>query len=228
MKNILVIGGSKGIGREIVNSQLEKGNNCYNFSRTESGINNQNLIEEKIDILSDELPDIENIDSVIYCPGSINLKPILQLKEEDFLNDFNINVLGAIKTAKKYLNNLKKGDDPSLLFFSTVAVGQGMPFHSSVSVAKAGIEGLTKSLAAELAPSIRVNCIAPTITRTDMAQRILRNEKIEENIANKHPLKKICEAKDISDMADFLISHNAKNITGQIMHVDGGMSTLKI
>ena len=228
MKNILVVGGSKGIGREIVNSQLEKGNNCYNFSRTESGINNQNLIEEKIDILSDELPDIENIDSVIYCPGSINLKPILQLKEEDFVNDFNINVLGAIKTVKKYLNNLKKGDDPTLLFFSTVAVGQGMPFHSSVSVAKAGIEGLTKSLAAELAPSIRVNCIAPTITRTNMAQRILRNEKIEENIANKHPLKKICEAKDVSDMADFLISHNAKNITGQIMHVDGGMSTLKI
>ena len=228
MKNILVVGGSKGIGREIVNSQLEKGNNCYNFSRTESGINNQNLVEEKIDILSDDLPDIENIDSVIYCPGSINLKPILQLKEEDFINDFNINVLGAIKTVKTYLNNLKKGDDPSLLFFSTVAVGQGMPFHSSVSVAKAGIEGLTKSLAAELAPSIRVNCIAPTITRTDMAQRILRNEKIEENIANKHPLKKICEAKDISDMADFLISHNAKNITGQIMHVDGGMSTLKI
>ena len=219
---------SKGIGREIVNSQLEKGNYCYNFSRTESGINNQNLIEEKIDILSDDLPNIENIDSVIYCPGSINLKPILQLKEEDFVNDFNINVLGAIKTVKTYLNNLKKGDDPSLLFFSTVAVGQGMPFHSSVSVAKAGIEGLTKSLAAELAPSIRVNCIAPTITRTDMAKRILRNEKIEENIANKHPLKKICEAKDISDMADFLISHNAKNITGQIMHVDGGMSTLKI
>ena len=228
MKNILVVGGSKGIGREIVNSQLEKGNYCYNFSRTESGINNQNLIEEKIDILSDDLPNIENIDSVIYCPGSINLKPILQLKEEDFVNDFNINVLGAIKTVKTYLNNLKKGDDPSLLFFSTVAVGQGMPFHSSVSVAKAGIEGLTKSLAAELAPSIRVNCIAPTITRTDMAQRILRNEKIEKNIANKHPLKKICEAKDISDMADFLISHNAKNITGQIMHVDGGMSTLKI
>ena len=228
MKNILVVGGRRGIGREIVNSQLEKGNNCYNFSRTESGINNQNLVEEKIDILSDDLPNIENIDSVIYCPGSINLKPILQLKEEDFVNDFNINVLGAIKTVKTYLNNLKKGDDPSLLFFSTVAVGQGMPFHSSVSVAKAGIEGLTKSLAAELAPSIRVNCIAPTITRTDMAQRILRNEKIEENIANKHPLKKICEAKDISDMADFLISHNAKNITGQIMHVDGGMSTLKI
>ena len=228
MKNIVVIGGSKGIGREIVNSQLEKGNKCYNFSRTESGFDNQNLIEEKVDILSDDLPEIENIDSVIYCPGSINLKPILQLKEEDFVNDFNINVLGAIKTVKTYLNNLKKGYDPSLIFFSTVAVGQGMPFHSSVSVAKAGIEGLTKSLAAELSPTVRVNCIAPTITRTDMAQRILRNEKIEENIANKHPLKKICEAKDISDMADFLISTNAKNITGQIMRVDSGMSTLKI
>ena len=98
MKNIIVIGGSKGIGREIVNSQIEKGNKCYNLSRSESGINNPNLIEEKIDILNDNLPDIENIDTVIYCPGSINLKPILQLKEEDFINDFNINVLGAIKT----------------------------------------------------------------------------------------------------------------------------------
>ena len=144
MKNIIVIGGSKGIGKEIVNSQLEKGNKCYNFSRTDSSINNTNLIEERIDILSDDLPDIENVDSIIYCPGSINLKPILQLKEEDFINDFNINVLGAIKTVKNYLNNLKKGNDPTLLFFSTVAVGQGMPFHSSVSVAKAGIEGLTK------------------------------------------------------------------------------------
>ena len=228
MKNIVVIGGSKGIGKEIIKSQLEIGNKCYNLSRTDSGINNSNLNEEKVDVLNDNLPEIENIDSVIYCPGSINLKPILQLKEEDFINDFNINVLGAIKTVKTYLNNLKRGNDPSLLFFSTVAVGQGMPFHSSVSVAKAGIEGLTKSLAAELAPTVRVNCIAPTITRTDMAQRILRNEKIEENIANKHPLKKICEAKDISDMAGFLISTNAKNITGQIMRVDGGMSTLKI
>lgn len=228
MKNVIVIGGSKGIGKEILVSQLDKGNRCYNFSRTGSDIDNPNLIQEKIDILIDDLPEIECIDSVIYCPGSINLKPISQLKEEDFLNDFHINVLGAFKAVKTYLNNLKKGKDPSLLFFSTVAVGQGMPFHASVSVAKAGIEGLTKSLAAELAPTIRVNCIAPTITRTNMAQRILRNEKIEENIANKHPLKKICEAKDISNMADFLISQNAKNITGQIMRVDGGMSTLKI
>ncbi len=228
MKNIVVIGGSKGIGREIVNSQINLGNKCYNFSRSKLEIRHNNLVQEKFDILNDDLPQVENIDALIYCPGSINLKPILQLREEDFINDFNINVLGAVKSVKSFLNTLKKGDNPSIVFFSTVAVNQGMPFHSSVSVAKAGIEGLTKSLAAELAPTIRVNCIAPTITRTDMAKRILRNEKIEENIANKHPLKKICEAKDISDMADFLISSRAKNITGQIMHVDGGMSTLKI
>ena len=228
MKNIVVIGGSKGIGREIVNSQINLGNKCYNFSRSKLEISHNNLVQEKFDILNDDLPQVENIDALIYCPGSINLKPILQLREEDFINDFNINVLGAVKSVKSFLNTLKKGDNPSIVFFSTVAVNQGMPFHSSVSVAKAGIEGLTKSLAAELAPTIRVNCIAPTITRTDMAKRILRNEKIEENIANKHPLKKICEAKDISDMADFLISSRAKNITGQIMHVDGGMSTLKI
>ena len=228
MKNIVVVGGSKGIGREIVNSQINLGNKCYNFSRSKLEISHNNLVQEKFDILNDDLPQVENIDALIYCPGSINLKPILQLREEDFINDFNINVLGAVKSVKSFLNTLKKGDNPSIVFFSTVAVNQGMPFHSSVSVAKAGIEGLTKSLAAELAPTIRVNCIAPTITRTDMAKRILRNEKIEENIANKHPLKKICEAKDISDMADFLISSRAKNITGQIMHVDGGMSTLKI
>lgn len=228
MKNIVVIGGSKGIGREIISSQINLGNKCYNFSRSNLEISHNNLVQEKFDILNDELPPVENIDALIYCPGSINLKPILQLKEEDFINDFNINVLGAVKSVKSFLNTLKKGDNPSIVLFSTVAVSQGMPFHSSVSVAKAGIEGLTKSLAAELAPNIRVNCIAPTITRTDMAKRILRNEKIEENIANKHPLKKICEAKDISDMADFLISSRAKNITGQIMHVDGGMSTLKI
>ena len=187
-----------------------------------------NLSQEVIDINIDELPPIEELDSIVYCPGSINLKPILQLKEEDFLNDFNINVMGAIKTIKSYLNIIKRGNDPSLLFFSTVAVNQGMPFHSSVSVAKGGVEGLTRSLAAELAPSVRVNCIAPTITRTDMAARILRNEKIEENIAQKHPIKKICEAKDISNMADFLISSKANKITGQIMRVDGGMSSLKI
>ena len=136
--------------------------------------------------------------------------------------------MGAVKTIKSYLNIIKRGNDPSLLFFSTVAVKQGMPFHSSVSVAKGGVEGLTRSLAAELAPSVRVNCIAPTITRTDMAARILRNEKIEENIAQKHPNKKICEAKDISNMADFLISSKSNKITGQIMRVDGGMSSLKI
>ena len=228
MRNILVIGGSKGIGHEIVKSQLEKGNKCYNFSRTQCDINHVNFKQEVIDINIDELPPIEELDSIVYCPGSINLKPILQLKEEDFLNDFNINVMGAVKTIKSYLNIIKRGNDPSLLFFSTVAVKQGMPFHSSVSVAKGGVEGLTRSLAAELAPSVRVNCIAPTITRTDMAARILRNEKIEENIAQKHPNKKICEAKDISNMADFLISSKSNKITGQIMRVDGGMSSLKI
>ena len=228
MRNILIIGGSRGIGNEILKYQLEQGNKCYNLSRTECQISDSNLTHFNIDITKDELPSIDTIDSVIYCPGSIVLKPILQLREEDFISDFNINVLGAVKTVKHYLNNLKKADSPSILFFSTVAVSQGMPFHASVSVAKSGVEGLTKSLAAELAPTVRVNCIAPTITRTDMAQKILRNERIEENIASKHPLKQICEAEDISNMANFLISTKSNKITGQIIHVDSGMSTLKI
>ncbi len=228
MRKLLVIGGSKGIGKKIIESQLELGSYCINLSRTPLDLNHTNLSYKKGDVLSDELPDVGMIDSIVYCPGSITLKPILQLKEEDFINDFKINVLGAVKCVQTYLKNISKDNFPSILFFSTVAVTQGMPFHSSISVAKAGIEGLTKSLAAELAPIIRVNCIAPTITRTEMAQKILRNEKIEENIASKHPLKKICEPEDISEMANFLLSEKSKSITGQIINVDGGMSTLKI
>ena len=136
--------------------------------------------------------------------------------------------MGAVRCIKKYISIIKSHDNALMVLFSTVALNQGMPFHSSVSVAKAGVEGLSKTLAAEFAPKVRVNCIAPTLTKTDLASRILRNEKIEENIANKHPLKRICEAEDISSMATFLLSEKAKSISGQILRVDAGMSTLKI
>ena len=228
MRNILIIGGSRGIGNSILKHQLNLGNYCNNISRSSLEINNENYKEYQVDILKDELPEIDSIDSLVYCPGSITLKPFLQLKEEDFKNDFEINVLGAVKSIQKYLNTLKKGSNPSIVLFSTVAVAKGMAFHSSISSAKAAIEGITKSLAAEFAPTIRVNCIAPTITKTDLAKNILRNEKIEENISNNHPLKKICEPDDIAATANFLISKESNKITGQILRVDSGMSTLKI
>tara|TARA_B100001996_G_C18659225_1_gene592417 strand:- start:389 stop:1075 length:687 start_codon:yes stop_codon:yes gene_type:complete len=228
MRNILIIGGSKGIGNSILNHQLNLGNFCTNISRSFIEIDNKNYKGYQVDILNDDLPEINLIDSLVYCPGSITLKPFLQLKEEDFKNDFEVNVLGAVKSIQKYLNSLKKGTNPSIVLFSTVAVAKGMAFHSSISSAKAAIEGITKSLAAEFAPSVRVNCIAPTITKTDLAKNILRNKKIEENISNNHPLKKICEPDDIAAAANFLISKESNKITGQVMRVDSGMSTLKI
>ena len=228
MRNILIIGGSKGIGNSILNHQLNLGNFCTNISRSFIEIDNKNYKGYQVDILNDDLPEINLIDSLVYCPGSITLKPFLQLKEEDFKNDFEVNVLGAVKSIQKYLNSLKKGTNPSIVLFSTVAVIKGMAFHSSISSAKAAIEGITKSLAAEFAPSVRVNCIAPTITKTDLAKNILRNKKIEENISNNHPLKKICEPDDIAAAANFLISKESNKITGQVMRVDSGMSTLKI
>tara|TARA_Y100000992_G_C21253529_1_gene487242 strand:+ start:375 stop:1061 length:687 start_codon:yes stop_codon:yes gene_type:complete len=228
MSRTLIIGGSRGIGNNIVKEQLSLGKDCVSISRNASGIHDNLLQEFNVDVTSGELPDIDNINSLVYCPGSIILKPFSQISEDDYKNDFEINVLSAIRCIKKYITVIKSFENASIILFSTVAVNQGMPFHSSVSVAKAGVEGLSKTLAAEFAPKVRVNCIAPTLTKTDLASRILRNERIEENIANKHPLKRICEAEDISSMASFLISEKAKNITGQILRVDAGMSTLKI
>jgi 3-oxoacyl-[acyl-carrier protein] reductase len=150
MKNILIIGGSKGIGFEILKQQLEN-NQVYNISRNEPEIIHPNFKHYSLDVLRDLLPDIENIDVLIYCPGSINLKPIGSLSIDDFRNDFEINVIGAVKSIQKYLPVLKKGTNPSIVLFSTVAAKLGMPFHASIATAKAGIEGLVKSLGAGLA-----------------------------------------------------------------------------
>ena len=226
MGKILIIGGSKGIGASLL-EKLVADNEVINFSRSEP-VSNQNLTHYNIDVIRDELPDLDDISNIVYCPGSITLKPISSLKIEDFKNDFEINVLGAVKVIKQYLRSLKKAENASILLFSTVAVAQGMPFHSSIAVAKAGVEGLTKSLAAELAPNIRVNCIAPSVTDTPLASGILRNEKAIENIKNRHPLKRILDADDISNMAEFLLLNKSKGITGQIIGIDAGLSSLKI
>jgi len=227
MKNYIIVGGSKGIGQSMLKNLVES-NQVYNISRSIPELVHQNLESFQLDVLKDELPDIEKVDGLIYCPGSITLKPISSLKEEDFLNDFNINLIGAVKTIKKYLKPLKLSGHGNIVLFSTVAVGQGMPFHSSIAVAKAGVEALTKSLAAELAPSIRVNCVAPTITNTQLASSILRNEKSIESLKQRHPLKEILEPEDVADLALFLASEKATKITGQIMGIDSGMSTIKL
>jgi NAD(P)-dependent dehydrogenase (short-subunit alcohol dehydrogenase family) len=227
MKKILVIGGSKGIGKAIVASLIEK-NNIINLSRTPPSLAHENLTHYNCDILTDQLPQLDAVDALIYCPGSINLKPISRLKLEDFRADFEINVVGAVKAIQHYLPLLKRGTTPSILLFSTVASKLGMPFHASVAAAKSGVEGLVKSLGAELAPTIRVNAIAPTVTDTDLASKLLRNERMIDSITERHPLKKFLNPTEVADMAAFLTSDSASSISGQIFQMDCGIVSFKI
>lgn len=227
MKKVVIIGGSKGIGNALLIEKL-KDSVVYNLSRTTPDIADKNLIHFSVDILRDELPEIESIDSLIYCPGSINLKPIQSLSVDDFRNDYEINVIGAVKVIQKYLPVLKKGNDPSIVLFSTVAVKLGMPFHASIAASKSAVEGLVKSLAAELAGSVRINAIAPTITETSLSASILRNDRMKEAMKERHPLKNYLQPKEVAKMADYLISDNASSISGQIFTMDYGLVSFKL
>lgn len=227
MRNILIIGGSKGIGSAVLLQQLES-NRVYNISRSAPELTHPNLTHFGLDVLQDELPAIDEIDSLVYCPGSITLKPISNLSVDDFRKDFEINVIGAVKVIHKYLPVLKKGDEPSIVLFSTVAVKLGMPFHASIATAKAGVEGLTKSLGAELASVVRVNAIAPTITDTSLSASILRNDRMKENMIDRHPMKSYLKPDEVANMVDFLISEKANSISGQIFEMDYGLVTFKI
>ena len=227
MKTIVVVGGSKGIGNAIINALL-KSHNVINLSRSSPETIHPNLTHYNCDILTDNLPDLDSADSLVYCPGSINLKPISRLSLNDFRADFEINVLGAVKSIQKYLPLLKKGVNPSILLFSTVASKLGMPFHASVATSKSGVEGLVKSLGAELAPSIRVNAIAPTVTDTELASKLLRNEKMIENITERHPLKRFLNTEEVAATAKFLLSDKAASFSGQIFEMDCGIVSFKI
>ena len=227
MKNIVIIGGSKGIGNAIV-TQMVGENKVVNISRSAPTVTHPNLKHYELNVLEDELPEIEEIDVLIYCPGSINLKPIMSLSIDDFRNDFEINVIGAVKAIQKYLPALKKGNNPCILLFSTVAAKLGMPFHASIATAKSGVEGLVKSLGAELAPTIRVNAIAPTITETSLSANILRNDRMKENMIERHPMKGYLKPEEVAGMAQFLISENAKSISGQVFEMDYGIVSFKI
>ena len=227
MKTIVIIGGSKGIGNAIINTLIEN-YKVVNISRTAPATSHHNLTHHSCDILVDELPDLESVDGLVYCPGSINLKPVSRLSLDDFRADFEINVLGAVKSIQKYLPQLKKGENPSILLFSTVASKLGMPFHASVATSKSGVEGLVKSLGAELAPTIRVNAIAPTVTNTDLASKLLRNERMIQNITDRHPLKRFLNPEEVAATAEFLMSDKAASFSGQIFEMDCGIVSFKI
>ena len=230
MENIVVVGGTKGIGKNI--ADLLKESNLFVIARTineTSDIDNGNFIKADVTQPTIDLSTLpEVIDGLVYCPGSINLKPFHRLTDQDFVDDWNINFMGAVRIIRQLLPNLKKAESPSIVLFSTVAVSIGMPFHASIAAAKGSIEGLTKALAAELAPKIRVNCIAPSLTETPLSQKLVNTPEKIEGGAKRHPLQRIGQTNDIAQMACFLLSGNAGWMTGQIIHIDGGMSTLKV
>ena len=231
MKTFLVVGGTSGIGLETTKI-LSNQTRVIVLSRTYKNLNGLiNVYFHSVDVTksAEEFPQIdESIDGLVYCPGTINLKPLKSLKLEDFQNDFEVNVLGAVKVINKYFNNLKSAGKSSIVLFSTVAVQTGMPYHASIAASKGAVEGLTRTLAAEFAPDIRVNCIAPSITNTPLADKLLNNEAKIKVSEERHPLKRIGSAEEIAQAVEFLLSEKSGFITGQIIKIDGGISSVKL
>ena len=228
-KNILIIGGSSGIGRALVDL-LAPEHNIYVASRSNESLANAEVTHISYDVMNDALDvsDLpEQLDGFVYCPGSINLRPFRGLKPQTFQEDFNLNVVGAVKSLQAVLPLLQKSTQASLVFYSTVAVTTGMPFHASVAAAKGALEGLTRSLAAEYAPKFRVNCIAPSLTNTPLADKFLNNDAKLEKAQERHPLKQVGTAKNIAQTTAFLLGEESQWMTGQILHVDGGIGDLK-
>jgi NAD(P)-dependent dehydrogenase (short-subunit alcohol dehydrogenase family) len=230
MKNYLIIGASSGIGKALAESLAAEGHDVFGtYFKTE--LSSDNIHFQYLDVAADpillhHLPEV--LDGVVYCPGSINLLPFGRFKAEDFVRDYEFQVVGAIKVIQAILPKLKKSEQASIVLFSTVAVQSGFKFHAQVAASKGAIEGLTRSLAAEFAPQIRVNAIAPSLTQTPLADKLLNTEQKLKANADRHPLKRIGKAEDIAQTATFLLSEKSNWITGQVLHVDGGMSNIKV
>ena len=232
MKNILIIGGSSGIGASLIEKFTNDPNYQVIATFNQGNIPTaQNIKTFKFDVLSDTL-DLsilpEAIDGVVYCPGSINLLPFHRIKLDAFRADFELQVMGAIKIIQTILPHLKKSISASIVFFSTVAVQSGFNFHTQVAASKGAIEGLTRSLAAELAPKIRVNAIAPSLTDTPLASKLLGSDEKKQANAERHPLKKIGTSENMAEVTEFLLSEKSQWMSGQIMAIDGGISTLRV
>lgn len=232
MKNYLIIGGSSGIGESIVqklSKEDEFSLTSTYFSNPVDDFGNVTFFyfNAEVDNLAYQtLPD--EIHGFVYCPGAIMLKPFKRLTEVGVIQDFKLQVVGAMKAIQAILPNLHAAQNASIVLFSTVAVQQGFNFHAQVAMSKGAIEGLTKSLAAELAPAIRVNCIAPSLTDTALSERLLNSDEKRKTNADRHPMKAIGAAEDSAELAIFLLSEKAKWMTGQIIHMDGGISSIKM
>tara|TARA_B100001093_G_scaffold45704_1_gene38851 strand:- start:1276 stop:1977 length:702 start_codon:yes stop_codon:yes gene_type:complete len=228
-KNILIIGGSSGIGLALA-ELLASNNNIYVASRSNENVKHLNVQHIAFDATQEELDTSElpdHLHGFVYCPGSINLRPFKGLKLDAFQSDFEINVLGAVRSLKSVLGHLSASGDAAVVFYSTVAVQTGMPFHSSVASSKGAIEGLTRSLAAEFAPKIRVNAIAPSLVNTPLASKFLNNETKMEKANERHPLGRVGSAIEIAEATAFLLGKESSWMTGRILQLDGGIGNLK-
>lgn len=230
MKNVLVIGGSSGIGAAIVDELLEQDYRVTaTFRSHEISLDHPNLFKQRFDVLEDDpgLIQMNEVDAIVYAPGSIDLKPFNRFEVSDIQSDLQLNALAAFNVIKSLYSKLRKGKDPSVVLFSTVAVQTGFPYHLQVGISKGAVEGMVRALAAEFAPRIRVNAIAPSLTDTPLAGNILSTEEKKKANGDRHPLGRVGEPKDIAAVAEFLVSDRSSWVTGQIMHVDGGMSSIK-
>lgn len=223
-KNIVIVGGNSGIGKACVTLLQEEGANLYLYSKSGNGTTRLDVATEFSEIPG--LPEV--IDGLIYCPGTINLKPFHRISSADFRQEMEVNFFGSVRVLQACLKGLKKSSAASVVMFSTVAVQTGMGFHSGIASAKGAIEGLTRSLASEWASSkIRVNAIAPSLTETPLANALISTPEKKENSDKRHPLGRIGTAQDIAHATVFLLSPQSSWMTGQILHIDGGMSNLK-
>ncbi len=228
MSNILVIGGTKGIGAALVR-RLVNQHQVFVWARTATDIEGvQVTVNNPVDSVPDTSGLPEVVDAVVYCPGSINLKPFARLSVEDFLQDFSINVVGAVRSLQLLTPRLKKSPQASVVLFSSVAATCGMPYHASIAASKAAVEGLVRSLAAEWAPHIRINAIAPSLTATPLTEKLTNSPEKIESAAKRHPLQRIGDVDEMAALAEFLISPSAAFITGQIVAANGGLGQLRI
>jgi 3-oxoacyl-[acyl-carrier protein] reductase len=228
-RTVLLIGGNSGVGLATARLLKAQGTQLVAAARTAGPLQELGIPVQPFDALNSgalELPPV--LDGLVYFPGTIQLKPFHRLTGEDFMNDFRVNCLGAVSAIQAALPALKAAEAASIVLFSTVAVAQGMPFHASISAAKGAVEGLTRSLAAELAPKIRVNAIAPSLTDTPLAGNLLGSDAKREASAKRHPLQQVGDPQDVATLVSFLLSPDSKFFTGQILRPDGGLSSVRV
>jgi 3-oxoacyl-[acyl-carrier protein] reductase len=230
-KHFLIVGGTSGIGAALLTTLIDQGHQVTQLSRhPERAADHPRVTSVCWDVRQDPFPGDRlppALDGLAYCPGSIRLRPFERLTEHEWREDLDLNVMGAVRAIQGALPSLRQAESAGILLFSSVAAGTGMPYHASVAAAKGAIEGLTRALAAELAPRIRVNAIAPTLTATPLAERLLATAEKRAAAAERHPLKVIGEAADLARAAVWLLD-DARLTTGQILHLDAGLSSLRV